>query len=284
VGTDSGAAIRVTSSGTVYGVNWDWNLRSCGRRGHMTYAPDEADLRRSLHVDTSLGEAWRCLRCGDFVLGAPKQSGPASSAPQVRRGKALRDLVILRLLSVERVVRGLGVLLVAYAVFRFRDDRISIQKAFNDDLPAVETLAQKLHWNIADSSTITEIEKILQIDTKTLTWVSIGLAVYGLLQLIEATGLWLLKRWGEYFASVATALFIPLEVHEVIDKVTWLRIGALVINIGAVVYLLVTKRLFGIRGGVEAYEAERHEASLLEVRAASTETRITGHQPATTSS
>jgi uncharacterized membrane protein (DUF2068 family) len=262
-------------------VDWDWNLRSCGRKGHVTYAPDEPALRASLEVATSQGDAWRCLRCGDYVLGAPKASGPAADAPPVRRGKQLRDLVILRLLSVERIVRGLVVLLAAYAVFRFRDSRGSVQKAFTEDLPAVETLAEKFHWDIANSSIIVDVQKIISIDRATLTWISIGLFVYGALQLIEATGLWLLKRWGEYFAAVATALFIPLEVYEITEKLTWVRIGALIINIAAVVYLVVTKRLFGVRGGGTAYEAERHEESLLEVEQASTEKKI-GHADAPT--
>jgi uncharacterized membrane protein (DUF2068 family) len=260
----------------------DWNLRSCGRRGHVTYAPDETALRTSLHVTTPQGEAWRCLRCGDYVIGAPVASGPAADAPFVRRGRQLRDMVILRLLALERLFRGLIIVLAAYAVFQFRGHRGGVQKAFTEDLPAVETLAEKFHWNVANSSIITDVEKIIAIDKATLTWISIGLLVYGTLQLIEATGLWLLKRWGEYFAAVATSLFIPFEIYEVIEKVTWLRIGAFIINVGAVVYLVVTKRLFGVRGGVAAYEAERHEASLLEVEEATTEAKI-GHpngQPA----
>jgi len=39
----------------------------------------------------------------------------------------------------------------------------------------------------------------------------------------------------------------------------------LVVNIGAVVYLVLSKRLFGARGGAEAYEAERRGESLWEV-------------------
>ncbi len=138
----------------------------------------------------------------------------------------------------------------------------------------METLAEKFHWNIANSSTLATIQRVIQTDTKTLAWVSVGLLVYGILQLVEATGLWLLKRWGEYFAAVATALFMPLEVYEITEKVTWVRIGALVINIAAVVYLVYTKRLFGLRGGTAAYEAERHEAKLLEVEEAADEPRI----------
>jgi uncharacterized membrane protein (DUF2068 family) len=252
----------------------DWSLRSCGRRGHVTYAPDEPALRTSLHVTTPQGEAWRCLRCGDYVIGEPKSAGPADRAPAVRRGKALRDMVILRLLSAERFVRGLVVLLGAYAVFSFRDNRGSVEKAFNEDLPAVESLAEKFHWDIANSSMINTIERIIQTDRGTLTVVAFGLLIYGMLQMIECVGLWLLQRWGEYFAAVATSLGIPLEIYEIHEKVTWLRVGALLVNIGAVVYLVATKRLFGVRGGKAAYEAERHEANLLEVQEAATEAEI----------
>jgi uncharacterized membrane protein (DUF2068 family) len=253
-------------TGTFIGM--DWNLRSCGRRGHVTYAPDEPQLRVSLHVDTPVGEAWRCLRCGDFVVGEPEHSGPAEKAPSVLRGRALRDLVILRLLAVERLIRGLIVLLAAYGVYKVRNNRGSIQKAFEEDVPLIKPLADKLHWNVEDSSMVHTIRTFLETSTGTLTWVALGLLVYGILQFVEATGLWLTKRWGEYFAVVATSLGLPIEIYELTEKITWLRIGALIINVAAVVYLLVTKRLFGIRGGHAAYQAEREEANLLEVETA----------------
>ena len=64
---------------------------------------------------------------------------------------------------------------------------------------------------------------------------------------------------------VATSVFLPLEVYELSEKVTVLRVGALLLNLAAVAYLLLSKRLFGLRGGHRAYLAEQHEASLLEV-------------------
>lgn len=255
-------------------MRMDWNLRSCGRRGHVTYAPDEPELRQALHVATPVGDAWRCLRCGDFVVGEPKQSGPADHAPPVLRGRALRDMVILRLLAAERVLRGLIVLLAAYGVYKVRNNRGSIQKAFEDDIPLIKPLADKFHWNVEDSSMVHTIRTFLEASTGTLTWVAIGLLVYGILQFVEGTGLWLLKRWGEYFAVVATSLGLPIEIYELTEKITWLRVGALIINIAAVVYLLVTKRLFGIRGGHAAYRAQREEANLLEVEAATSEKEL----------
>ncbi len=77
-----------------------------------------------------------------------------------------------------------------------------------------------------------------------------------------------MKRWGEYFAVVATGVFLPLEIYELTEKVTVLRVGALAINLAAVVWLLWSKRLFGINGGGAAYRAEHHTESLLSVERA----------------
>jgi uncharacterized membrane protein (DUF2068 family) len=246
----------------------DWNLRSCGRKGHVTYAPTEPELRERLYAETPVGTAWRCLRCGDFVVGEPRVEGPASDAPIVLRGRALRDAVVLRLLAVERFTKGLLVLFAAYGVFRFRSHQDAVQRAFREDLPLLEPLARKINYDLEDSSIVHTLRTVIEAQSSWLLWIALGLIVYGGLQLIEGTGLWLLKRWGEYFAVVATSLFIPIEIYELTERVTWVRIGALVINIAAVVYILVSKRLFGLRGGKAAYEAERHETSLLEVEAA----------------
>jgi len=250
----------------------DWSLRACARKGHVTYAPTEPELRRHLHAATPAGEAWRCLRCGDFVPGQPRGSGQADDAPLVPRGRVLRDLFILRILGVERAVRGVLILLLVYGVVRFRDRQADLRRAFEEDVPLLRPLADKLHFNLDDSGVVHTIQHILALQTRTLFWIAIGLAVYALIELVEGVGLWYAQRWAEYLTVVATAAFLPLEVYELTEKVTGLRVGALIFNIAAVIYLLVAKRLFGIRGGHRAMEAERHSESLLEVEhAASTE-------------
>ena len=67
---------------------------------------------------------------------------------------------------------------------------------------------------------------------------------------------------------VATAAFIPIEIHELLHKATAFKIATFAVNVAAVVYLLLSKRLFGLRGGREAAERELHSASLLEVEEA----------------
>ena len=243
----------------------DWNLRTCSRRGHLTYAPSEPEFRAKLAAETPLGDAWRCLRCGSYVLGAPHGSGPAEDAPVLLRGKALRAAFILRLLAIERFTRAAILLLLAAAVFKLKSTQASIKELVDRDLTALKPFFNQVHFNVSDSATVHAIEKVLNAKQSTLTLIASGILFYGLLQVAEGVGLWSLQRWGEYVAVVGTTLFIPLEVYELTENISWLKIVALVINVAAVLYLVLSKRLFGVRGGHAAYEASLHEVSLLEV-------------------
>ena len=60
---------------------------------------------------------------------------------------------------------------------------------------------------------------------------------------------------------VATTLFVPYELYEVANKVTVIRIGALTINVAILLFLLLAKRLFGLRGGAEADRTAREADS-----------------------
>ena len=247
----------------------DWNLRSCSRRGHVTYAPEEPEYRARLAAETPLGGAWRCLRCGSYVLGEPRGAGPADDAPVLLRGKALRSAFILRALAIERWLRGGLLTLLGIAVFRLKTTQVSLQGLFEKDLRALDPFFRQIHFQVSDSSTVHSIEKVLHAKPATLNLIGVALVLYGALQIVEGIGLWSLRRWGEYVAVVGTTLFIPLEVYELTEKVSWLKIVVLLVNVAAVVYLLLSKRLFGIRGGGAAYERELEEVSLLEVEASS---------------
>jgi uncharacterized membrane protein (DUF2068 family) len=288
----------------------DWSLFGCARNGHVTYAPDEPDLRDRLMAPTAGGTAWRCLRCGTFVTpsqprqgqprqgqprqGQPRQgqprkgrpgtvqhgSGPAAAAPLLRRGRELRDEVILRVFAVERFIRFVVFAGAAYGVWRFKYHRADIQRAFNNDLPAIRALYQDLGFNVDHSKLIGLIQHSFTLDARTLTWLAIGLAVYALIELTEGVGLWLGQRWGEYFAMVATSVFLPYEIYDLTVKITWLRVGALVVNLLLVGYLVWSKRLFGVRGGKQAYEARLRAESVIEVELAA----LAASAPAVTAS
>ena len=249
----------------------DWNLRSCARSGHVTYQPDEKGFEDTLTARTSQGVAWRCLRCGAYILGEPDGRGPAGDAPVLLRGKALRSAFIVRLLSIERWVRGIIILLLGFAVLRLKTTKVSVKGLFDRDLRSLRPFFNQIHFDVTDSGTVSAVNRGLSAGSATLNLVAAFLIFYGVLQIVEGIGLWTLKRWGEYFAVVSTSVFIPLEVYELSEKVTWLRVAALLVNVAAVAYLLLSKRLFGLRGGSAAYRAEQHEMSLLEVQHSSDE-------------
>ncbi|MGA2351708.1 MAG: DUF2127 domain-containing protein [Terracidiphilus sp.] len=62
--------------------------------------------------------------------------------------------------------------------------------------------------------------------------------IYAGLDLIEGTGLYLEKAWAEWFTLAITASFLPLEIFEVMRRVTPMRVSLLLINALVVVYLL----------------------------------------------
>ncbi|MFE2419483.1 DUF2127 domain-containing protein [Streptomyces hokutonensis] len=243
----------------------DWDRRHCARHGHVTYAPDETALRERLRVETKFGTAWRCLRCGDFVLGDPHGSGPAENAPLVPRGKVLRDLFILRFLAIERAVRGVFIVLVAAAVWKFSNSQDSVRRLFDEYLDVFRPVFKHFHYDLDHSPVVGSIQKTFGYKHSTLVLVAVLLLAYALIELVEAGGLWYAKRWAEYLTVVATAAFLPLEIYELTEHISWLKIATLVLNILAVLYIALAKRLFGLRGGRKAFDEERESASLLEV-------------------
>jgi uncharacterized membrane protein (DUF2068 family) len=242
----------------------DWSLLACGRYGHVTYAPAEPELREQLCSRTATGEAWRCLRCGTFVSGDPGLSGPAGDAPQIRRGQEIRSALILRIFAVERFLRALVFFVLAYALWRFRYSRRSIDATFDRDQPVLRALFHQLGYNIDKSKLVGLIHHALALSPGWITLLAAGLALYAIVELIEGTGLWLARRWGEYFAMVATSAGLPLEIYELAKKVTVTPLVLFAINLALVLYLVLTKRLFGARGGKQAYDARLRSESVLE--------------------
>jgi uncharacterized membrane protein (DUF2068 family) len=249
------------------GIN-RWELVTCALAGHITYAPDEEALANRLSGKTGLGEVWRCLRCGEYTLGDPHGQGRAEDAPMTMRGKALRQAIIIRALAIERLFRAVVIGIAAYAVWTFRGARGAIQATLDRDLPIFRAAGFK----VDQMTVVHELEKALAAKPSTLVLLTLMLAGYALLEVVEGVGLWLLKRWGEYFAVVATSVFLPLEIHDLAKGITMTRVVTFAINVAAVIYLLVSKRLFGLRGGRKAYDEERRGEQLLDVERAATTT------------
>jgi len=198
----------------------------------------------------------------------------------VLRGAHGRKLALLRLLALERGGRGLLLVVAAAGLARLATSHVAVAEWLGQVATAAQPLADQLGWGLATSQVLTRAQALLGTFSGTFTLIAWLAAAYGGLQIVEGIGLWGGWRWAEYLAAVATSLFVPLEVYELIETPTLFKAGALVVNIVAVAYLVLKGRLFGVRGGHAAFIAEVREATLLAdelVRAGRPTAELSGH-------
>jgi uncharacterized membrane protein (DUF2068 family) len=227
-----------------------YELIGCGLHGHELLGTEAARLRPEDHVFAreAGGLRWyRCLRC-DSWLPLPPPAAPAATYPPHRdevelplRGRALHFLVLAA---------------IAVAVLLFAHDKATLNAYFNRVLTALQgglggPVRQGNHGVVHD------LQHLFAVSTRNLYLLGIGIAAYAVLEGVEAIGLWRGRRWAEYLTLLATAIFVPYEVYELTKTVTALKVLTLIINVAIVVYLLFAKRLFGLRGGGRAEQAER---------------------------
>lgn len=242
-----------------------WELLVCGLRGHELVGTDAARLRPedALLAEERDGVRWyRCLRC-DSWLPLPPPERPARELPPTRaeielppRGKPLRDKIVLRVIAVDRAIHFVVLGALAVAVFLFASHELRVRNLVYRLVNAIQGTAgnptHRHHGGFLDS-----LLHVLTLRSSTLYWVAAAAAGYALLEGVEAIGLWLQKRWAEYLTFVAVLVFLPYEIYELAKTVSPLKVVALVVNLAIAVYLLYAKRLFGLRGGAAAEEAER---------------------------
>jgi len=171
-----------------------------------------------------------------------------------RRGKTLREAIIIRLIAIDRALHSILFGLVAVVLILLELNLGSLHEEANRILRALagDTGQQASRGFIGD-----ELARLLHLNKNTVTLLVATAIAYCVVEGVEAVGLWRERRWAEYLTAVATAGFLPFEIKELIDKITVLRVGALVINVAVLLWLLWRKRLFGLNGGMKAIEAEQ---------------------------
>jgi uncharacterized membrane protein (DUF2068 family) len=78
----------------------------------------------------------------------------------------------------------------------------------------------------------------LGLSPERLVVLALGAFLYAVLFVTEGVGLWFGLRWAEYLTAFATASFVPIELFEALQRVSVLRVGALVLNVAAAAYLV----------------------------------------------
>jgi uncharacterized membrane protein (DUF2068 family) len=82
------------------------------------------------------------------------------------------------------------------------------------------------------------IERATNISPRRFRELGIGSFVYAALFLTEGIGLWLLKRWAEWFTVIVTGSLVPFEIYELYHHPTPVKVLVLIINLAVVAYLI----------------------------------------------
>ena len=268
----------------------EWELVVCGLRGHVLFGADAEHARPqdALIARDYDGARWlRCLRCDSWIATTVPAAATSPYPPdraQIEiplRGKALRDKIVLRLIAIDRVVHFLILSLLGIAALVFAADRNSLRAAFYRVLTALQGgVAGGPVQTSGHVGIIGELDKLFSLSAGTVRVIGIALLAYGALEGIEAIGLWFTKRWAEYLTFIATTILLPLEIYEIVNRGTVLKVIGFLVNLAVVIYLLLAKRLFGLRGGGRTDERLRaYDTSWEAIEAASPPTRETSAAP-----
>ncbi|MGI8755451.1 MAG: DUF2127 domain-containing protein [Acidimicrobiales bacterium] len=246
---------------------WHNETWICSLRGHVAPAAGAAGLRDA-RSDVALGHDMddgtrycRCLRC-DLWERRPVPPAEAADYPVVpplselhlpRRGKPLEEAILLRLIAVSRGLHSAVFALLAVALFIARVR-----------LPAIESWARSIANGLRSTTgqvgshtfLARKLSSVATLETRDLNVLLATAVAYAAVEGVEAVFLWKERRWAEYLTVVATAGLLPFEVRELLDHVSVLRVGALVVNLAILIYLVWAKRLFGVRGGPIGHEEQ----------------------------
>lgn len=231
----------------------------CAFRGHFAPAARVRTLgseHSGVGVDLADGRRFaRCLRCDAWIavpVAGTTEPVEQESLPDLtsmelpRRGKRLREAIILRLIAIDRGFHSVLFGVVAVGSFLAERKFPLFQAALRRWLVAVDQAAGATGPTPTHSFVDKELRHLIAVRSGSLRVVAITAAAYCIVEGTEAVGLWKEQRWAEYLTALATAGFLPFEIIELSKKVSPLKVGTLVVNVAILVYLIWAKRLFGI--------------------------------------
>src|SRR3989338_7019852 len=141
----------------------------------------------------------------------------------------------LKIIIIEKFALGIIAALLSFGVISF----------INKDMEVfANQIVDYFDLDMDNSYIEAVITRIGMIKNGTIIGVSIGMVSYASLNLAMGYGLHMRKRWAEWLTVIATALFIPFEIYEIIQEQTLIRIGILILNCAIVYYLAKHKELF----------------------------------------
>ena len=135
----------------------------------------------------------------------------------------------LRAVAVYEAAKGALVLLAGFGLLSLMQQDLQYY---------AEQLVAHLHLNPAKGYPRIFIDAMTNVTDIRLLLFAVFALVYTAVRWIEAYGLWLGKRWAEWFAVASGGIYVPAEVYEIMRGVTLTKIMLLIVNVCIVAYLI----------------------------------------------
>ena len=100
-----------------------------------------------------------------------------------------------------------------------------------DAQSAAEELVRHFHMNPARQYPRVFIETAAHLGNARLLALSLGALVYAGVRFAEAYGLWLGRTWAWGFGLISAGLYIPFELVELAQRVSWAGLVVLCVNL-----------------------------------------------------
>ena len=82
------------------------------------------------------------------------------------------------------------------------------------------------------------LQKVANLTPNNIKVIGVGSLVYAGLFLIEGIGLWMVRRWAEWFTVIVTSSLVPVEIYEIHRHPSPVKILVLMINLAVAGYLV----------------------------------------------
>jgi uncharacterized membrane protein (DUF2068 family) len=142
---------------------------------------------------------------------------------------------------------------------------VGAMRLLHKDIGDVLTdLATALRFNPESRFVNFVLDKASVLNDPILRRIGVAAFCYSGLSLAEGIGLYLERAWGEILTLIITASFLPWEIFEIIQKLTWIRVALLFINVLVFLYLL--KLVASRRTKMAVAEAEEETKTEAEAK------------------
>jgi uncharacterized membrane protein (DUF2068 family) len=102
---------------------------------------------------------------------------------------------------------------------------------------AAEEVVRHFHWNPARHYPRIFLDAAARVNDTQLWLLALTAFLYAAVRFIEAFGLWHRKRWAAWFGVLSGGIYIPMELFEVTQGLSWAKLTVLSINLAIVAYL-----------------------------------------------